>query len=121
MANIWISFVILSLFGVILQVKCITQTFGETSDNPPVLKENINIHGEILIVKKAIVEWPSKDSVHPTSNGTIIRGIVHIDNKQPGHGPSLRFINGGYGHPFVILELISKRGHGIQSTILIYV
>lgn len=63
MANIWISFVILSLFSVMLQVKCLTQTYGETTDNPPVLKENVSIHGEVLTVKKAVIEWPSKDSV----------------------------------------------------------
>lgn len=64
MANISICFIILSLFGVIVHVKCITETFGEPSDNPPVLKENIQIHGEMLLHKKAIIEWPSKDSVN---------------------------------------------------------
>lgn len=65
MANISFCFIILSLFGaVIVQVKCITETFGVPSDNPPVLKENIKIHGEMLLHKKAIIEWPSKDSVN---------------------------------------------------------
>lgn len=64
MESIWISFVILSLFGVILQVNCISETFGIETDNPPVLKENIHISGEILVVKKATIEWPSKDSVN---------------------------------------------------------
>lgn len=39
-----------------------TETFGEPTNDPPVLKEYIKIHGEIFLVKKAVVEWPSAES-----------------------------------------------------------
>lgn len=51
----------------------------------------------------------------------MIRGIVHVDHKSAGNGVTLRFINGGVGQTFVYIELTSKRGSGINSTIYIYV
>ncbi|XP_031640097.1 uncharacterized protein LOC116352034 [Contarinia nasturtii] len=118
MANIWINIVILSLFCAIADVTCTSETFGETTPNLA-LKENIIVKGEMLSVKTVVIDWPSKDNFSNTTSE--IRGIVHINDKQSGHGPILRFIKGGVRHTFVSMELVSKRGHGIHSTILIYV
>lgn len=63
MAKIGISLLVLSLICVILEVKCATETFGETTPNIA-LKENIIVKGEVLGVKTVVIDWPMKDNVN---------------------------------------------------------
>lgn len=47
-----------------------------------------------------------------------IIGIQHLDYKS--HPVSLKFLKGGVGHYNVTLQIVSQRGHGINSTIIFY-
>lgn len=62
MANIWINFIILSLVGVISQVKCETETFGEVTDRL-VLKENVVVKRDLFKAITVVINYPGKDTV----------------------------------------------------------
>lgn len=47
-----------------------------------------------------------------------IHGITHIDYKS--HPTSVRFLKGGIGQLNVTLQILSQRGHGINSTFIFY-
>lgn len=46
---------------------------------------------------------------------------MHVDHEKHGHESEFHFRKGGIGHPFVRIEIVSQRGHGIKSEIFIYV